>query len=71
MVKRAKLTLEADPVESDPAAPADVPPVAQADPKVTVAGAPQPPEKKSGIFKAVLWAGLTIASIVIFKRKIF
>lgn len=71
MVKRAKLTLESEPVENDLPQSPDVPPVTPSGQKETVTTFPKAPAKKSGIFKTVLFAGLTIASIVIFKRKIF
>jgi len=65
MVKRAKLTLEPDPVENDLTQPADVPPPAPAEKAKTAAAIPEAPAKRSGIFKTVLFIGLTIASIVI------
>ncbi|WP_320044258.1 hypothetical protein [uncultured Desulfobacter sp.] len=71
MVKRAKLTLESDPVENDLTQPTDVPPETPSGQKETLKTEPKAPAKKSGLFKTVLFFGLTIASIAIFKRKIF
>nr|WP_319395862.1 hypothetical protein [uncultured Desulfobacter sp.] len=71
MVKRAKLTLESDPVENAQAQPADVTPETPSNHQETFTTEPKAPAKKSGLFKTVLFFGLTIASIAIFKRKIF
>ncbi len=68
MVKRAKLTLEPDPVENEETLPPE-PSIEKAEtPRARPAA---PPVKESAPFKTILFAGLTIASLIIFKRKIF
>ena len=71
MAKRAKLTLESDPVENEPARPDDGVSVSPSGNAETVTTAPGALAKKPGVLKTVFVVGLTIASIVIFKRKIF
>ena len=71
MAKRAKLTLESDPAENEGAQPDAVLSGTPSNHETARASVPIAPAKRSGMFKTVLFAGLTIASIVIFKRKIF
>jgi hypothetical protein len=76
MVKRAKLTLVKEPAESDKEEqPRSTAPEREAPAEKTTTshqGAAQPPAKiSSALGKTLLVAGLTIVSLLIFKRKIF
>jgi hypothetical protein len=72
MVKRAKLTLDQPEETRDEAqtSPEQKPRASKSRPRKETA-VKQEPKKPSSLGTAVLLAGLTIASLVIFKRKIF
>ena len=71
MVKRAKLTLDPDPVEENQTPAEKNRQAASTGEKKAVKTAKTVSKKESGLFKTVLFTGLAIASIIIFKRKIF
>ncbi|WP_319522438.1 hypothetical protein [uncultured Desulfosarcina sp.] len=66
MIKRAKLTLDSDPLESN-STPSPTPP----DEEEIKEAVKTTPEKESSLLRTIIFAGLTIASLIVFKRKLF